>query len=75
MYFRLVDIYLKDREGSALESYDSFYKTVLELCGGLGFRIGNPGMRQERRDKIAWRKLTDVDCGWRLQGPGHFQQH
>ena len=31
MYFRLVDIYLKDREGSTWESYDSFYETVLEF--------------------------------------------
>ena len=40
MYFRLVDIYLKDREGSTLESYDSFYKTVLELCGGWVLELG-----------------------------------
>ena len=42
MYFRLVDIYLKDREGSTMESYESFYKTVFSLCAGLGFQNGEP---------------------------------
>ena len=42
MYFRFVDIYLVDREGFTMESYESFYKTVLELCGGLGFQNGEP---------------------------------
>ena len=47
---RMVDTYLKWREGSTMRSYQSSYKRLLEICGKCGISVF--GLNEEARCEI-----------------------
>ena len=47
---RMVDTYLKWREGSTMRSYQSSYKRLLEICGKCGISVF--GLNEEARYEI-----------------------